>query len=127
MVRPDAFRKACPSHALFARMANKWSLLALVALERGPLRFGVLRRSIDGVSQKMLSQTLRHLERDGLVIRRAFDERPVRVEYALSDAGCELLPVVKRLKRWAETHFEEVARANRRDDAAATRTTELRR
>lgn len=104
-VAPDAFLKACPSRALLARIAEKWALLVLVALEEGPTRFGALRRRIEGVSQKMLTQTLRALERDGLVTRHLHDEMPLRVEYALTDRGHELLPLAAQLKHWAEKNF----------------------
>lgn len=102
---PNAFLSACPSRQLFARIAEKWVLLILVALEAGPVRFGDLRRRVDGISQKMLTQTLRGLEDDGLVIREAFDERPLRVEYALTARGKDLLPLAAEIKRWAEENF----------------------
>ncbi|MFN3945278.1 MAG: winged helix-turn-helix transcriptional regulator [Allosphingosinicella sp.] len=102
---PDAFLKACPSRALLARIAEKWTLLVLVALEHGPVRFGTLRRQIEGVSQKMLTQTLRALESDGLVSRRLYDEMPLRVEYALTLRGRSLLPLAASLKHWAEENF----------------------
>jgi DNA-binding HxlR family transcriptional regulator len=104
-VAPDAFLKACPSRALLARIAGKWALLVLVALEEGPTRFGALRRRVEGVSQKMLTQTLRALERDGLVTRHLYDEMPLRVEYALTDRGRGLLPLAAQLKQWAEENF----------------------
>ena len=104
-VAPDAFLKACPSRALLARTAEKWTLLVLVALKDGPTRFGALRRRVEGVSQKMLTQTLRALERDGLVTRHLYDEMPLRVEYALTARGRELLPLADELKRWAETNY----------------------
>ena len=102
---PDAFLRACPSRDLLARVAEKWALLVLVALEPGPQRFGALRRRVEGVSQKMLTQTLRGLERDSLVSRRLYDEMPLRVEYTLTERGRGLLPLAADLKRWAETNF----------------------
>jgi len=104
-VEPDAFVAECPSRALFGRIAEKWTLLVVVALADGPLRFGALKRRVEGISQKMLSQTLRKLEGDGLVVRTLVDERPLKVEYRLSDAGQELLTLVRPFKRWAETHY----------------------
>lgn len=104
-VSPDAFLKACPSRALLARVAEKWTLLVLVALEDGPTRFGALRRRVEGVSQKMLTQTLRGLERDGLITRHLYDEMPLRVEYELTAPGRELLPLAAQLKRWAEANY----------------------
>jgi DNA-binding HxlR family transcriptional regulator len=109
---PDAFLAICPSRGLFARIAEKWTLLALVALEQSPLRFGALRRRLEGVSQKMLSQTLRNLERDGLIRREVLDARPLAVEYSLTESGRSLAPHVRHLKAWAENHFQNVEVAN---------------
>ena len=92
---PDAFSRICPSRDVMARLGEKWTMLVIVALESGPLRFGELRRKVDGISQKMLSQTARNLERDGLVARTLFDEKPLRVEYALTPQGSELVPFVR--------------------------------
>ena len=106
-IEPDAFLKACPSRALLTRIAEKWTLLVLVALRDGPVRFGALRRRVEGVSQKMLTQTLRALEGDGLVTRHLYDEMPLRVEYELTKRGRSLLPLADQLKRWAETNYED--------------------
>lgn len=105
IVEPDAFLLACPSRDLFVRLAEKWTLLAIAALAEGPLRFGALRRRLNGVTQKMLTQTLRKLEDDGLVHRELFDEMPLRVEYSLTEKGADLLPLVVALKKWAEMNF----------------------
>lgn len=104
-VAPDAFLRACPSRALLARIAEKWALLVLVALEEGPMRFGALRRRVEGVSQKMLTQTLRALERDSLVTRHLYDEMPLRVEYELTERGRSLMPLAAQLKQWTEENF----------------------
>lgn len=111
MPNPDAYLSACPSRPLMARLGEKWTVLAIVALEDGPLRFGVLRRQLEGVSQKMLSQTLRNLERDGLLVRTVFDARPIRVEYELTKLGMSLVPLLMDLKRWAEQNLETVEAA----------------
>ena len=102
---PDAFLLSCPSRDLFTRLAEKWALLCIVALAESPLRFGALRRRVQGVTQKMLTQTLRKLENDGLVHREMFDEMPLRVEYSLTAKGRDLLPLVKSFKVWAEENF----------------------
>lgn len=81
-----------------ARLGEKWTILVIVALENGPIRFGKLRRKVEGVSQKMLSKTARNLERDGLLTRRLIDEKPLHVEYELTECGRELLVVVRALK-----------------------------
>ncbi|MEO1549880.1 MAG: helix-turn-helix domain-containing protein [Pseudomonadota bacterium] len=112
-VEPDAFLKACPSRDVMARLGEKWTMLVLVALTPGAIRFGALHRRIEGVSQKMLSQTLRHLEEDGIVTRTVFDERPLRVEYALTELGLSILPLVAAIKRWSEDNLQKIE-ANRR-------------
>ncbi|MEM8794273.1 MAG: helix-turn-helix domain-containing protein [Pseudomonadota bacterium] len=104
-VMPDAFLQACPSRQLFVRLAEKWTMLAVVALANGPMRFGALRRRLEGVTQKMLTQTLRKLEEDRLVNRRVYDEMPLRVEYSLTKRGHDLLPHIQALKTWSEENF----------------------
>jgi DNA-binding HxlR family transcriptional regulator len=105
---PDAFLKICPSRDILARVGQKWTILVMVALRDQPLRFGDIRRQIQGVSDKMLTQTLRAMERDGLVHRTVFDERLTRVEYALSPLARSVLPIVAELKKWAEYSLERI-------------------
>jgi len=107
-VAPDAFIADCPSREIITRLAEKWTMLAIVALQDGPLRFGVLKRRVEGVSQKMLTQTLRNLEHDGLVTRTVYDEMPLRVEYALTPLGQTLLPLIQAVKTWAEENMQPV-------------------
>jgi len=102
-----------------ARLGEKWALLILASLEQGQVRFGAMRRRIEGVSQKMLTQTLRNLDRDGLVERRLHDERPLRVTYELTDRGRDLLPLARDLKAWAERHLHGVEQSNALYDRAA--------
>jgi DNA-binding HxlR family transcriptional regulator len=83
------------------RISNKWSLLILGMLEDGPLRFTALQKLVPGISQRMLTHTLRSLQRDGLVSREAFAEIPPRVEYAVTDLGRTLLPVIVQFAQWA--------------------------
>ena len=97
---------------LFGRIGDKWTLLVIGVLETGPQRFSTLRESVPGISQRMLTLTLRHLERDGLVSREAFAEVPPRVEYTLTPMGRELLPAVSSIAQWAITN-EKLIRANR--------------
>jgi DNA-binding HxlR family transcriptional regulator len=104
----DAFLAACPSRQVLERISDKWVTLILVALADGPHRYSDLSRIIAGVSQKMLTQTLRVLERDGLVSRTMTPAVPVRVDYALTPLGESLMPAVNAIKSWAE-------RAHRRD------------
>ena len=112
----DAFLGACPSHKLLATLADKWAALVLVALDEGAQRYSELARRIAGVSQKMLTQTLRSLERDGLVSRAVTASVPVRVDYALTDLGADLMPVLRALKQWAEEHMPQVEAAQARYD-----------
>jgi DNA-binding HxlR family transcriptional regulator len=118
-VAPDAFLAACPSRRVLARIGEKWALMVVVALEHGPVRFGGLLRRLEGVSQKMLSQTLRGLERDGLVRRTIVDERPLRVDYELTPLGRDLLPLACEVKAWAERRLAAIEDSNRAFDARA--------
>jgi DNA-binding HxlR family transcriptional regulator len=104
----DAFTAACPSRQVLDRISDKWVTLLLVALADGALRYTDLCRVIAGVSQKMLTQTLRTLERDGLVARTVTPSVPVRVDYALTPLGQSLMPAVNAVKTWAEQHIGEI-------------------
>jgi DNA-binding HxlR family transcriptional regulator len=129
----DAFLAECPSRELFDRISNKWVSLVLAALgsdgshqpgtncggEPRSMRYSELARLLAGVSQKMLTQTLRSLERDGLVTRTATPTVPVTVSYELTDLGISLYQIVRGVKRWAETNMDDVF-ANR--EAYDTRT-----
>ncbi|WP_225636995.1 winged helix-turn-helix transcriptional regulator [Streptomyces solaniscabiei] len=92
------------------RAGDKWSVLVIGTLENGPLRYTDLQRSIPGISQRMLTHTLRQLRRDGLVTRTAYPEVPPRVEYALTGLGTTLLDAVTALIDWAGTHHDEITR-----------------
>ncbi|MEU7846341.1 helix-turn-helix domain-containing protein [Micromonospora parva] len=113
----DAFLEGCPTRELLSRLTDKWVALVIPALAAGPLRHGELARRIAGVSQKMLTQTLRTLERDGLVTRTVTVSVPVRVDYALTPLGHELFPVMVAIKDWAETHMDRVFEARTQFDA----------
>lgn len=104
----NAFLVECPARQLFDRISDKWVGLTLTALAQGPRRHSDLARTIAGVSQKMLTQTLRNLERDGLVRRTVTPSVPVRVDYELTPLGHSLLPTVQTLKNWAEDNYDEV-------------------
>ena len=101
----------CPGHDLLAMLSDKWLTLVVSALSDGPLRYGELSRVVAGASQKMLTQTLRTLERDGIVARTVTAAVPVQVSYELTGLGAELVPLQRAIKRWAETHIDEVRRA----------------
>ena len=113
----DVFLAACPTRKLLDRISDKWVSLVLVALADGPRRYNDLARTIAGVSQKMLTQTLRSLERDGLVSRTVTPAVPVRVDYDLTPLGRTLLPVMRAIKVWAEAHIEEVESARAQYDS----------
>ena len=110
----DAFLAGCPSRKLLDRISDKWVALILCALgsEPRPLRYSELARVLAGVSQKMLTQTLRALERDGLVTRTVVPTVPVTVSYELTALGLSLHQMVRGLKTWAEMHMDDVL-ANR--------------
>ena len=114
--RPDPFQALCPTRRVLERIGDTWAVLILIALDDGTLRFNELRRRIENISQKMLSQTLKSLERDGLISRRAFATVPVTVEYALTPLGRTLASTVQALTQWAEAHIGEVEEAQRRYD-----------
>lgn len=115
----DAFLAECPSRQLLDRLADKWATLVLCALADDEQRYSELARTIAGVSQKMLTQTLRALERDGILIRSITPAVPVRVSYQLTPLGRSLLPVVQGIKDWAEQNMPAVQHARRRYDASA--------
>jgi DNA-binding HxlR family transcriptional regulator len=117
----DAYLATCPARKLLDRISDKWVSLILNALAVGPQRYSDLNRTLAGVSQKMLTQTLRTLERDGLVSRAVTASVPVRVDYALSPLGATLLPIMESIKAWAETHIEEVAQAQAAYDTCQER------
>ncbi|GGF87777.1 transcriptional regulator [Azorhizobium oxalatiphilum] len=108
---PNTYAADCPTRQILDRIADKWTVLILQLLEREPRRFNALRREIQGLSQKVLSQTLKTLERDGFVTRTAFPTVPVTVEYALTPLGRSLAITLSPLSRWAEAHMQAVESA----------------
>ncbi len=104
----DAFLAGCPTRQVLDTIADKWAALLVNALADGPRRHSELRRVVAGVSQKMLTQTLRTLERDGLVTRTVTASVPVRVDYELTALGRDLLPVLRALKQWSEANIEHI-------------------
>lgn len=116
-IAPNVYAADCPTRLVLDRIADKWTVLLLGLLGDGPVRFNTLRRKVEGLSQKMLAQTLRSLERDGLVTRTVFATVPVTVEYALTSLGRTLADAVAPLSRWAETHIAEVQQAQAGYDA----------
>jgi DNA-binding HxlR family transcriptional regulator len=114
-VEYDSFLAQCPSRQLLDRISDKWVALILAALgSQGPQRYSELSRRLAGVSQKMLTQTLRSLERDGLVTRTVTPTVPVTVSYELTGLGVSLQRVMRGVKVWAEAHMDDVL-ANRKE------------
>ena len=107
-IRPNVFDPNCGSRRVLALIGDKWTAIVVYALARGVCRFGELRREIGGISQKVLADTLRDLERDGLVSRTVFAEVPPRVEYALTPLGRTLSEPLAAICKWSEDHLAEV-------------------
>jgi len=118
--RFDVMAPACPTRQVVSTLGDKWSLLVLYALENGgTLRFSQLQRTVAGITQKMLTQTLRRLERDGIVSRTVFPTIPPRVDYALTDLGRSLSGVIAELRTWAYGHMDDIEAARAEYAAAA--------
>ena len=107
----NAYIATCPSRQVLDALSDKWVTLVLTALSEGPQRYSEISRTIAGVSQKMLTQTLRTLEREGLATRTITPSVPVRVDYELTALGDTILPVVAAIKNWSEDHIAEIQAA----------------
>lgn len=118
----NVYSRNCPARLVLDRLADKWALLVIGSLREGTLRFNQLRREVDGVSQKVLSQTLKKLERDGIVARTALPTVPVTVEYALTPLGGTLAETIEHLSSWAESNMEQIQAAQARYDRRETGT-----
>ncbi|WP_313615255.1 helix-turn-helix domain-containing protein [Agrobacterium sp.] len=112
----DVYEDRCPTRMVLDRLADKWALLILDRLRSKTVRFNHLRRDIKGISQKVLSQTLKKLERDGLINREVFPTVPVTVEYSLTPLGLTLNETVAALTHWAEGNIEAVLAAQKAYD-----------
>jgi len=113
---PNPLHSSCPTRLILDRIADKWTVLILVVLSAEPMRFNQLRRTVEGLTQKVLSQTLKGLERDGLVSRKVTPTTPVSVEYAITPLGKTLAATVDELQRWARDHIHEVVTAREHYD-----------
>ncbi len=122
MTAIPTYKGKCPVRDVLDRLGDTWSVLVVLHLREGPLRFNALRRRIDGVSQRMLTVTLRHLERDGLVNRKVVPTAPPQVEYSLTRMGRSLAGPIDALTRWVARHHAAIDAArtahDRRADAA---------
>ncbi|TYB49176.1 helix-turn-helix transcriptional regulator [Actinomadura chibensis] len=114
----DAYMEACPTHQLVGILGNKWSTMVLGRLAGGARRYAELARTMPGVSAKMLTQTLRSLERDGLVSRAVTPSVPVQVEYTLTPLGERIIPLVTAMHEWADRNIDEINASRARYDAA---------
>ena len=109
----------CPVRDVLNHIASKWTTLILVALATGPLRFGAINRALPDISKRMLTQSLRELERDGMITRHVFPTKPPSVEYRLSALGQSMLRPLADLVDWADASHAEIRRARAEYDAAA--------
>ena len=112
----SVYNRECPTRVVLDRLADKWTVLVIGQLAAGTMRFAALRRAVDGVSQKMLTSTLRDLERDGLVKRQLYASVPPKVEYSLTPLGNSLVNSMKGLCLWAEDHIDQVLKARENFD-----------
>ena len=117
MAKANPFNPMCPSQDVLALIGGKWSMLLLCLLSGGARRTGELARAAGGISQKMLTQTLRELERHGIVHRRDFGEVPPRVEYSLTPLGQSLSRLVRQIEVWVESNYSRITREVRAYDA----------
>ena len=115
---PDPYAAGCPTRLLLDRIGDKWMVLTLSLIRDKPRRFNALRRDIEGVTQKMLSQTLKQMDRDGLITRTVLPTTPVSVEYAITPLGRTLATVLDGLQLWARDYIADVLAARRLYDGS---------
>ncbi|RFB87545.1 MarR family transcriptional regulator [Rhizobium leguminosarum bv. trifolii] len=118
-LEPRCFSSDCPSRALFDQVADKWSMMVLVALNDSPQRFNAIRRRLEGVTQKALTQCLRRMERNGLIAREVISLSPVAVQYQVTALGRSLQEPLRELHRWTLVKLPEVVAARETFDATA--------
>lgn len=112
----DVLHANCPSRMILDQVADKWSILILSVLRDGPLRFNVMKRRLEGITQKSLTQALRRLERNGIVARRVIATSPVAVEYSVTPLGQTLKGAFQALHAWTVTYMPEIAKAQQAFD-----------
>lgn len=112
----DIYQQHCPARLFFEKIADKWVLLIINVLARETQHFNLLKKNIQGISPKVLSQKLKMLERDGFIERQVQDTAPIRVDYSLTTLGLEVAEMAYQLKDWAESNIEQVIYAQRRFD-----------
>lgn len=109
----DVYQENCPTRLLLDRIADKWTVLIIGQLHKRTFRFNELKRSIPGITQKMLTQTLKGLEKDGLITRKIYATVPLKVEYSLTVLGYSLTKILNSLAAWAETSMEHIIKAQK--------------
>ncbi len=112
----NVYNKGCPTRMVLNRVADKWTVLVVGALAKETKRFGQLKRELDGISQKMLTQTLRGMERDGLVSRKVYPTVPPKVEYSLTELGFTLVSLLENIRIWSEGNIEKIIQAQEEYD-----------
>jgi DNA-binding HxlR family transcriptional regulator len=117
--KPNVYNRDCPSQSILALIGSKWSILVVCSLRDGALRTHAIKRRLAGVSSKMLTQTLRELERHGIVRREDFGEVPPRVEYSLSPLGRSLAALVMNIEEWVTANYTRMTTVARQYDAGA--------
>ncbi|WP_426116790.1 winged helix-turn-helix transcriptional regulator [Pseudomonas sp. DSP3-2-2] len=118
-LKPQCFSSDCPSRALFDQIADKWSMMVLAVLDDGPHRFNAIKRRLEGVTQKALTQSLRRLERNGLVSRQVISFSPVAVQYEITPLGRTLQQPFRELHKWTLDKLPDVEAARLRFDEVA--------
>ncbi|MCQ9426836.1 helix-turn-helix transcriptional regulator [Pseudomonas sp. LJDD11] len=118
-LKPQCFSSDCPSRALFDQIADKWSMMVLAVLDDGPHRFNAIRRRLEGVTQKALTQSLRRLERNGIVSRQIISFSPVAVQYEITPLGQTLQQPFRELHKWTLDKLPDVEAARLKFDEAA--------
>ncbi len=113
----NVFAKICPSREVISRLSGKWSILILALLKEKPKRFNEIKNEIEGISQKVLTENLRSLERDGLISRKVYTQNAVRVEYKVTTESKELLKIVKRFTNWSEQNWKKLLKNNKVHDS----------
>lgn len=119
-LKANVLSKNCPSNSVLEMVAGKWQVLILYALRSGKRRYSELQHTVEGISQKMLTQTLRELERNGLVKRTSYPVVPPHTEYELTELGVSLESIIYRLGGWAQENIEEVFAARQAYDARSS-------
>ena len=113
----NVFAEICPSRKVISRLSGKWTFLILALLEEEPKRFNEIKNEVEGISQKVLTENLRSLERDGLVSRKVYTQNAIKVEYGVTLQSKELLKIVKQFTNWSEQNWKNILKNNKIHDS----------